>query len=98
MADTFQTDRYVIKGERNDMRSNEAVRARILELLREQDISENMLCKLSGVRQSTVNDFMNDRSTTITITTVKKLCNGFGISVRDFFQSDFFRNVEQEIR
>lgn len=80
------------------MRSNEAIRERIWELLREQDISENELCRRSGITQSTVNSFMNGKSNTIMIATIKKLCTGFGISVRTFFKSDFFKDVEQEIR
>ena len=69
----------------------EAVRARILELCRERDLSINKLCLLSGVTQSTVNH-------SATVTTIKKLCDGLGISIGDFFSSELFRGLDQEVR
>lgn len=29
---------------------------------------------------------------------VKKLCDGLGITIEDFFRSDLFRGLEQEIK
>lgn len=68
----------------------EAVRARILELCRERDLSINKLCLLSGVTQSTVNNIVSGRNHSATVTTIKKLCDGLGISIGDFLARSCF--------
>lgn len=80
------------------MNIGEAVRERILELCRERNISINKLCGMSGVTQSTVNNIVCGRNNSATISTIKKLCDGLGISIEDFFNSELFRNLEQEIK
>ena len=76
----------------------EAVRRRILELCREHDISINALCNRSGVTQSTVNNIVSGRNNSTTVATIKKLCDGLGITIADFFNSDLFLHLEQEIK
>ena len=80
------------------MNIGEAVRQRIIELCREQDISINKLSLMSGVTQSTVNNIVSGRNRSTTVSTVKKLCDGLGISVRYFFEADVFDDLEQEIK
>lgn len=77
---------------------SEAVAQRILNLCQEQNITVNKLCTLSAVTQSTVNDIVNGKAKNIGIVTIKKLCDGLGISVDDFFHHESFRNLEQEIQ
>ena len=76
----------------------EAVKERILELCREENISINKLCSMSGVTQSTVNNIVSGRNHSATISTIKKLCDGLGISIEDFFHSELFRGLEQELK
>ena len=76
----------------------EAVIERIYELCAKQKITINKLCDLSAVPQSTINNFINGKTHNIGILTLKKLIDGFGISVSDFFDTEIFRNLEQEIR
>ncbi len=76
----------------------EAVRRRILELCQEQNISINALSIRSGVTQSTVNNIVSGRNSSTTISTIKKLCDGFDITINDFFDSDLFRHLEQELK
>ena len=76
----------------------EAVRLRILELCREKNISVNKLSSMSGVTQSTVNNIVSGRNHSATVSTVKKLCDGLGISIEDFFSSDLFHALEQELK
>ena len=80
------------------MNIGEAVRERILELCRERDISINRLSSMSGVTQSTVNNIVSGRNRSTTISTIKKLCDGLGITIEGFFHSDLFRELEQEIQ
>ena len=76
----------------------EAVKERILELCREENISINKLSSMSGVTQSTVNNIVSGRNRSATISTIKKLCDGLGISIEDFFHSELFRGLEQELK
>ena len=76
----------------------EAVKERILELCREKNLSVNKLCNMSGVTQSTVNNIVSGRNHSATISTIKKLCDGMGITIEDFFNSELFRGLEQEIK
>ncbi len=80
------------------MNIGEAVKERIFQLCRERNISVNMLCTMSGVTQSTVNNIINGRNKSTTISTIKKLCDGLEITVEDFFSAEVFRNLEQEIK
>ncbi len=80
------------------MNIGEAVKERILQLCIENNISINKLCSLSGVTQSTVNNIVSGRNRSTTISTIKKLCDGLGITIEDFFTSELFRNLEQEVK
>lgn len=66
------------------MNIGDAVRERIIELCRESNISINKLCTMSGVTQSTVNNIVSGRNNSATVSTIKKLCDGLGISIEDF--------------
>ena len=80
------------------MNIGEAVKERILELCREHDISVNKLSSMSGVTQSTVNNIVSGRNNSATVSTIKKLCDGLGITIEEFFTSELFRGLEQEIK
>ena len=74
----------------------EAVKERIVELCQERDISINKLCNMNGVTQSTVNNIVSGRNNSATISTIKKLCDGWDITIQ-FFASNPFADLEQEI-
>lgn len=75
-----------------------AVRARILELCAQRQITVNRLATLSGVTQSTLNNIVSGRNHSATVSTIKKLCDGLDISLRSFFDAPVFDDLEQEIR
>lgn len=79
------------------MHIGQAVRERILQLCSERNLSVNKLSRMSGVTQSTVQNIVSGRNNSATISTIKKLCDGLGISIEEFFDSELFRNLEQEI-
>lgn len=80
------------------MTVGEAVRQRIIQLCDERDISINKLSSISGVTQSTVNNIVSGRNNSATVSTIKKLCDGLGITIDEFFHSDLFKGLEQEIK
>lgn len=75
-----------------------AVKERILQLCKERNWSINKLCTTSGVTQSTVNNIVSGRNNSATVSTIQKLCDGLGITIQDFFASELFQNLEQEIQ
>ena len=79
------------------MTVGDAVRQRILQLCQERNISINKLSSISGVTQSTVNNIVSGRNNSATVSTIKKLCDGLGITIDEFFQSPLFTELEQEI-
>ena len=80
------------------MTVGEAVRLRIIQLCQERNISINKLSGISGVTQSTVNNIVSGRNNSATVSTIKKLCDGLGITIDDFFSGELFAGLEQEIK
>ena len=80
------------------MTISEAITKRLLELCGERGLTINKLCTLSGVTQSTVSDIVNRNTSNTGIATIKKLCDGLEISIRAFFDSPLFDDLEQELR
>ena len=80
------------------MTVGEAVRRRILELCTERNITINKLSIICGITQSTLNNIVNGRNNSATISTIKKICDGLDITIMDFFQAPCFENLEQELR
>ena len=80
------------------MNAKEAVAARILELCKERGIAINALANESGVSPSTVYSVLNSKSKNPGIVTIKEICDGLDISLRTFFDSLIFDDLEQEIK
>lgn len=76
----------------------EAVVKRIYELVDERQLTINKISMISGVTQSTVSDIVNGVTSNVKIATIKKLCDGLDISIREFFDSPLFDDLEQELK
>lgn len=76
----------------------DVVVSRILSLCKENDITPNGLSYISGVSQSTIKSILNGESINPGIVTIKKLCDGFNITISDFFDTQEFKELEQEIK
>lgn len=80
------------------MNAKEAVAKRILELCEEKGIAVNALATVSGIPPSTVYSMLNEKSKNPGVVTIKKLCDGLEISLREFFEAEIFEDLEQEIK
>ncbi|MBQ3023647.1 MAG: helix-turn-helix transcriptional regulator [Clostridia bacterium] len=80
------------------MNIGEAVKLRIIDLCKKNSITVNKLATECGITQSTLNNIVSGRNNSTTISTIKKICDGLGISIQEFFASELFDNLEQEIR
>lgn len=71
-----------------------AVKNRILMLLEEKRLSIHRLSILSTVSASSIKNILYGSSKNPGVTTLKLLCDGFGIKLVDFFNDVSFDNLE----
>ena len=76
----------------------QAIQERIIQLCKESGITINRLATISGITQSTLQNITSGRNNSITLSTLKKICDGLDISIKEFFNSPLFDNLEQEIQ
>lgn len=80
------------------MNTHQAVARRILQLCRERGITPNGLSNIAAVSQSTIKSILNGESQNPGIVTLKKICDGFSVTLGEFFGTEEFDRLEQEIR
>lgn len=74
------------------------VKNRLLELLGEKRMSIHKLAMESAVAPSSIKNILYGKSKNPGIVTIKMLCDGFGITLIEFFNTKDFENLEQEIK
>ena len=74
------------------------VKNRLLLLCEEKRMSIHKLATVSGVAPSTIKNILYGKSKNPGIVTIKMLCDGFGISLVEFFNTADFLKLEQEIQ
>ena len=80
------------------MNTYETVKNRLIFLCGEKRITINKLATESGVAPSTIKNILYGKSTNPGIVTLKKLCDGLGICLIEFFNTEEFAALEQEIK
>lgn len=78
------------------MTIQEATIKRVRELCRERRMSEYALIYLTGMPASTVKSILNGKSRNPGIANIKKIAEGLGISIREFYNSDIFDDLDPE--
>ena len=71
---------------------------RFQELCAERNIKINELANISGVTPSTAYSMMDKSRRDVSIKTIKKFCDGLEITLGEFFNTEEFNNLEQEIK
>ena len=80
------------------MSVKDAVAQRIKGLCCERGITPNSLANISGVTPSTVYSLLDPSRREISVSTVKKLCDGLEMTLGEFFSAPEFDELEQEIK
>ena len=80
------------------MTTIDCVANRIIELCAERNMSINGLARSAGLPPTTVKNILNGASKNPGVVTIKIICDGLGITLIDFFDTDAFRMLEQEIQ
>ncbi|MBR1677377.1 MAG: helix-turn-helix transcriptional regulator [Clostridia bacterium] len=80
------------------MNTYQAVKQRICDLCHNKKWSINKLATESGISRSSLKNILYGKSQNPGIVTLKILCDGLGISLSEFFSTEIFDNLEQEIK
>lgn len=80
------------------MGTYETVKNRIIILCEENHITINKLATESGVAPSSIKNILYGKSKNPGIVTIKMLCDGLGITLTEFFNTDEFKTLEQEMK
>ncbi len=80
------------------MSVKDVVCERFKKLCEQKNIKLNELANISGVTPSTAYSMMDTSRRDVSITTIKKFCDGLEITLGEFFSTPEFDNLEQEIK
>lgn len=75
-----------------------AVVARFRSICKQRNMKINELATTSGVTPSTAYSMFDENRHDVSIVTIKKFCDGLDISLKEFFDSEEFENLEQELK
>ena len=88
---------HKVIGESNSMNTITAVRNRILQLCGERNISINKLANICALPPSSVKNILYGKSQNPKLLTIKMICDGLDITLAQFFDTNEFNALEQEI-
>ena len=77
------------------MNTYTAVKERLLQLLEVKKLSIHKLSLESGVSTSTIKNILYGKSVNPGVVTLKMLCDGFGITLKEFFESEKFIGLDE---
>ena len=80
------------------MNAKQAVPKRISQICGQKGLTVNALANAAGVSPSTIYSMLNQKSKNPGVISVQRICDGLGISMREFFDSPLFEELEQEIK
>lgn len=80
------------------MTTQEAVKNRILQLCGERNITINRLATLSALPPSSIKNILYGKSLNPKLLTIKFICDGLDITLRDFFDTEEFNDLEPELK
>ena len=72
------------------MQLNEAVSARLKELLQERSMTQYQLYMKSGVPKSSIGNIVNCAYDSVKLRVIHEICQGMEINISEFFNSPYF--------
>ena len=78
------------------MKLSNAIRKRIKFFMKEKDMNMWALCKSAGIPCSTISTFMSGKSELLKLDTLLHICEGFNITLGEFFTNEIFDDVINE--
>ncbi|MBP3596732.1 MAG: helix-turn-helix transcriptional regulator [Clostridia bacterium] len=78
------------------MKLSDAIKQRIINLAKSNNITLHKLSLNAGLAYSTLSSFLNGKSTSPKLVTILHICEGLNIELKDFFDDELFENVEED--
>lgn len=78
------------------MQLSDAIRKRIKNYLKIKNMKIWDLCKATGIPCSTISTFMSGKTELIKLDTLLHICEGFNITLKEFFDDPLFEDVISE--
>ncbi len=75
----------------------EIIKNRILHLCEDRRITVSKLSTICALPPSSIKNILYGKSQNPKIATIKKICDGLEITLSEFFDTDEFNNLDQEI-
>ncbi len=75
---------------------SEAMIKRIEQLCKEKKMNINQLATRAGINPSTIRSIMKKRCDSPKAETVHYICIGFGIELKEFYDSELFENIDDD--
>lgn len=76
------------------MEVKDAVLRRIYNLANENHMMLNSVANNAGITPSTLYSITNKKQRDVKITTIKKICDAFNITLDEFFDDELFRKLD----
>lgn len=77
------------------MTISDAVTAKMKKICAERKITINKLSNISGITQSTLENIVNGNSKNPKLLTILRICDGVGITLKDFFSDPIFTKIDR---
>ena len=78
------------------MHISEAISIKITKICNEKNVSVNKIASMSCLTQSTVQHLVDHRSKNPKLLTLVRICDGLGITLKEFFDDELFNNINRE--
>ena len=76
------------------MKLNDAIIKRIEEVCQEKKLNVSSASLGGGMSPSAIYDLIKGRTKCSRVITVKRFCEGAGITLKEFFDRDYFNDIE----
>lgn len=75
------------------MELSEAIKQRIINLIKENNLTASKLSTLAGISRSTLSKFLSGKRKYIQIEIIEYICEALNIKLTDFFNDSLFNNI-----
>lgn len=77
------------------MKLNDAIITRINEICKEKNLNVCDASLKGGMSPSAIYDLFKGRTKCSKVITVKRFCEGAGITLKEFFDREYFNDIEE---
>lgn len=78
------------------MNFNDAIIKRVNEICKERNSNICDICLKGGMSPSAIYDIIKGRTKCSKVITIKRFCEGAGITLSEFFDRDYFNELEED--